>query len=230
MVEIISNYFWVFLLGEYPHGPVGGLAMTLVLSVLALTLTFPAAVVVAVARTHESAILRGVSAVLVYSIRSIPLLMVLFWIYYFLPLLIGRPISAFSTILFGIIVYQTAYLSEVIRAAIDGLPRGQTEAARAIGMSYRSTTIHIVLPQALQNAIPGILNQFIIVIKETSLGYVFAFNELTYAASQVNSMELTKPLQVYTVLALVYFVICYGVSKIAAGIEFKLASRSRNIG
>lgn len=230
MFEIVSKYFWIFLLGEYPHGPVGGLAMTLLLSILSLTLTFPAAVVVAVARTHESAVLRTISAVLVYSIRSIPLLLVLFWIYYFLPILIGRPISAFSTILFGIVVYQTAYLSEVIRAAINGLPRGQMEAARSIGMNFRSMMIHIVLPQALQNAIPGILNQFIIVIKETSLGYVFAFNELTYAASQVNGMELTKPLQVYAILALVYFAICYGVSKIAAGIEFKLASRSRNIG
>ncbi len=230
MLEVISHHFLVFLVGEFPHGPVGGLAMTMILSLLALAITFPAAVVVAVARSHDSALVSSIATIFVYSVRSIPLLLALFWIYYFLPVLTGVPITAFATVLFGIVVYQTAYLSEVIRAAIEALPNGQMEASKALGMRYFTTMRHIILPQALQNAIPGILNQFIIVIKETSLGYIFAFNELTYAASQVNSMELTKPLQVYFILAVVYFAICYSVSRISAGVERGLANRSKAVG
>lgn len=229
MVDILTQYGLVFLIGDYPYGPLGGLAMTLLLSALALVLTFPGAVAMALLRESGSPTLSRSAAVFVNVVRSIPLLMVVFWIYYFFPAATGIAVSAFSTLLFAIVVYQTAYLSEVIRAAIVAIPSGQKEAARSLGLGYVPTTFRIILPQALQNAIPGILNQLIVVIKETSLGYVLAFNELTFAAGQVNSSVLVKPLQVFAVLALLYFAVCYSLSLVSSRIERRIALRSRAI-
>ena len=230
MLEVIQQYGLVFLVGDYPHGQLGGLAMTVLLSMLALGLTFPAAVLVALLRLSERRAAAGVAAGFVTVVRSIPLLMVIFWFYYFLPVLIGVPMTAFMTILLAIVLYQTAYLSEVVRAAILAIPSGQREAAQSLGLSYVPVTLRVILPQALQNAIPGILNQLIITIKETSLGYVLAFNELTYAAGQVNAMALVKPLQVFAILASVYFALCYSLSLVATHMERALHVRVRTIG
>ena len=226
MWQVLTEHGTVLLIGDYPHGPLGGLAMTLLLSFLALALTFPAAVLVALARTAGVRALGACATSFVYAVRSLPLLMLLFWIYYFLPVMTKAPISAFSTILSGIVIYQTAYLSEVIRAAIEALPAGQAEAARSLGLPYGVRTALIVLPQALRNCIPGIVNQFITVVKETSLGYIIAFNELTYAATEVNSALLVKPLQVFAVLAGIYFAICFTLSQCSAWIEHRVDARA----
>lgn len=219
MWDVLRENATVLLIGDYPHGSLGGLAMTLVVSVLALAITFPAAVLVALARTGGLRVLVLPATMFVYAVRSLPLLMLLFWIYYFLPIVTKVPISAFSTILFGIAIYQTAYLSEVVRSAIEALPKGQAEAARALGLRFGARTMRVILPQALRTCIPGIVSQFIMVVKETSLGYIFAFNELTYAASEVNSALLVKPLQVFAVLAAIYFVVCYALSLCSTWIE-----------
>lgn len=225
MLEILSDYGVILLMGDYPHGPVGGLVMTLILSALGLALSFPAALVVALARTSSISILERCATAFAYVVRSVPLLLVIFWVYYFLPVVTGIIISPFTTILSAIVVYQAAYLSEVIRAAIEAVPSGQKEAAQALGLRYVPIMFRIVLPQALQNAIPGMISQFIIVIKETSLGYILAFNELTYAAVEVNAILLTRPIEVYVILAAMYFCICYSLSAVATGVETRLARK-----
>lgn len=225
MFEILRDYGIILLIGDYPHGPVGGLVMTLILSVLGLALSFPSALAVALARTSGIKWLEWSATGFAYVVRSVPLLLVIFWVYYFLPVVTGIVISPFATVLFSIVVYQTAYLSEVIRAAIQAVPSGQTEAAQALGLKYVPITFRIVLPQALQNAIPGMISQFIIVIKETSLGYILAFNELTYAAVEVNAILLTRPIEVYLILAAMYFCICYSLSAVASHVEARLARK-----
>src|SRR3546814_7209357 len=93
----------------------------------------------------------------------------------------------------ALVIYESAYLAEIIRSGIQALPSGQLEAGRSLGLSYTQTMRRIILPQALYNTLPSMLSQFISTVKETSLGFVISVHELTFAAAQVNNMLLTKP-------------------------------------
>lgn len=226
MIDLIRENGFYLLLGEYPKGPVGGLALTLIISIAAMALVFPCAVLVALARTSGIRSLRHVTTVYVTLIRSIPVLLIIFWIYLFAPVIIGFPLSGFTTIVIAIVVYQTAYLSEIIRAGIEALPRGQIEAARALGLRYIPITLRVVLPQVLVNVSPGILNVLTIIVKETSLGYMVGVGELALTASHVNSLTLTKPLQVFALLSIMYFVVCFGIGQVVKLLEVRVGRQS----
>jgi polar amino acid transport system permease protein len=136
MIDILSQYGLSLLVGEYPDGPLGGVALTLVMSVVALVAAFPVAVTVAVARTSPIRSIRRVSSVYVSLVRGIPLLLIIFWAYFVLPLVTGVTTSAAVTVICALVIYEGAYLGEAIRAALQALPKGQTEAARSLGMGY----------------------------------------------------------------------------------------------
>ena len=102
------------------------------------------------------------------------------------------------------------------------MPKGQTEASRSLGLSYVQTMKDVILPQALFNAIPSILNQFISLVKNTSVAYIISVDELTYAAYQVNAQLLTKPVQVYIILAGIYFIICFSLNRFVKLIEKRI--------
>ncbi|SMO89849.1 amino acid ABC transporter permease [Paracoccus laeviglucosivorans] len=219
MLEIIQDYWLTFLIGQYPNGPLGGLAMTLIVAVLSILMSFPIAIGLAVARSSTWRWLRLASACVVNFVRGIPLLMLIFWCYFVIPIMTGYAVSGFWTLVCALTIYEASYLSEVIRAGIASIPKGQTEAARSLGGSYMLTVRSVVLPQALFNVLPGITSQFISTIKETSLGYVIAVNELTFAANQINNQLLTQPLQVFTILAVIYFLLCFLLSRGLSAIE-----------
>ncbi|WP_211464653.1 amino acid ABC transporter permease [Collimonas silvisoli] len=227
MFQILADNWQLFLIGQYPHGPLGGLSVTLILSLLGLGLAFPVSILLALARISPMAVFRMPATVLVYVVRGIPLLMVIFWTYFFLPLLIGRTITGFTTMLCTLVIYQSAYLSEVIRAGIEALPRGQIEASRALGLSYFKTIRHVILPQALYNMTPSMVSQFVSTIKETSLGYVINVPEMTFAANQVNNQLLTKPLPVFMILALTYFIVCFSFTQFADYLERRITHKRR---
>ena len=227
MLDIIREHGLYLLLGEYPKGPLGGLALTLVIALTAMAAVFPCAVLLALARTSGIRWLRWIGATYVTLMRSIPLLLVILWIYLFAPIVLGFTLSGFTTIVISILIYQTAYLSEVIRAGIEALPRGQVEAGKSIGLSYPFITLFIVLPQALVNVSPGILNVLTIIVKETSLGYMVGLGELTLTASHVNSLTLTKPFEVFGLLSLIYFCICFGLSRLIKRLETTIVRRQR---
>ena len=119
-------------------------------------------------------------------------------------------------------IYQSAYLSEIVRAGIQGLPAGQAEAARALGLGYFRTFGWVILPQALFNALPSLISQFISIIKETTLGYMINVQEMTFAANQVNNQLLTQPFQVYAILAITYYLLCYGLTRVATAVEHRI--------
>lgn len=213
MLEVIAQYWPTFLVGQYPNGPLGGLALTLILAVCGLALSLPLALLIALARVSPISWLRRASAVLVNVVRGMPLLMLIFWAYFVIPKLTGEVVSGFWTLLCALVLYESAYLSEVIRSGIEAIPRGQTEASRSLGVGYWTTMRKVVLPQALVNVLPSMTSQFVSTIKETSLGYVISVNELTFAANQVNNLVLTKPLQVFGILAIMYFLVCFSLSR-----------------
>lgn len=208
MLDMLQHHGLLLLIGQYPNGPLGGLALTLILSVAGIALALPVSIGLALALTSPWRALRAPATALVFLVRGVPLLLFIFWVYFAIPALLHVSIPAVGTLLVALVVYESAYLAEVIRAGIEALPKGQTEAARSMGMTYMQARRHIVLSQALYNMLPSMLSQFISTIKETSLGYVISVHELTYSANQLNNTLLTRSFDVYALLALTYFAVC----------------------
>lgn len=222
MLDILRDYWPMFLVGQYPHGPLGGLSLTLILAFCGLLLSMPLALLIALARVSPYRIFSWPSAVLVQVVRGMPFLMLIFWAYFVVPKVTGYLVSGFTTMVCALVIYQSAYLSEVIRAGIEAIPEGQMEASRSLGVGYWKTMGTVVLPQALFNVLPSMTSQFISTIKETSLGYVISVNELTFVANQVNNLVLTKPLQVFGILALMYFVVCFTLSRTLYWVDIRV--------
>lgn len=219
---ILRDNGLLLLIGQYPNGPLGGLAITFIVSVLGITFAFPLGILMALALTSPIKWVRRPVLGIVYLLRGVPLVMLIFWVYFLVPLIIKQPISGVATMLITLVFYQASYLAEIIRAGIQGLPKGQNEAARACGLSYMQTMCKVILPQAIYNMIPSMISQFVSTIKETSLGYVISMNELTFAASQVNNILLTKPFQVFFILAMIYFTLCFSLTNLARYVEKRI--------
>jgi len=223
--EIVRDNWLLLLIGQYPNGPLGGIACTLILSVLGIVLAFPLSVLLALARLSPWRLLNWPATALIYVARGVPLLMIILWVYFLVPLLIGHSVSGFVTMLCTLVLYEGAYLAEVVRAGIEALPKGQMEAARALGHSHLGAMRLVILPQALFNMLPSMLSQFVSTIKETSLGYVISVNELTFAANQINSTLLSKPFQVFAILAGIYFILCFCLTQLARHLERRISRR-----
>jgi polar amino acid transport system permease protein len=225
LIDLIRTYGLYFLIGQYPNGPLGGLALTVLLGSAALLLALPLGVLLALARVSRHRLLRWPVTAIVYTVRGTPLLMVVFWAYFFLPAVTGEKTGQFATMLAALVIFNGAYLAEVVRAGIQGIPRGQTEAARSLGLSYTKTLRRIVLPQALRNMLPSLINQFVTTLKETSLGYIIGLQEVSFIATQINSQVVIHSFAVHGALALTFFVLCFGLSRFAYALERRLAQR-----
>jgi len=225
---ILQDHGMLFLMGQYPNGPLGGVLCTLVISLLAVVLSFPLGVLVGLARLSPWRWLSWPAACWVYTLRGIPLMMVVFWTYFCVPMLIGQNISGFSTMLCTLVIYESAYIAEIVRGSVQALPSGQYEASRALGMSYLKTLRLVILPQALFNALPSLVSQLVSIIKDSTLGYVINVPELTYAANQVSNQLLTKPFQVFAIVALSYYLICFSLTWLANRLEQGIVNKRLN--
>jgi polar amino acid transport system permease protein len=225
IVDILRHYGLQLLVGTYPNGPLGGLALTLLMAVAGLVCAFPLAVAFGIARTSTMRWIAWPVAAVAHTVRGLPVLMLLFWAYFAIPLITGMTISGVTTVICALVAYETAFIGEVIKGGILAIPRGQSQAAKSLGLGYFQTLTSVVLPQALFNSIPSILNQLISLIKNTSLAYIISVNELTFSAYQINTQLLTKPFQVYFILAMTYFVICYALSSLVGRFEARVSRR-----
>ncbi|MEG3001177.1 MAG: amino acid ABC transporter permease [Comamonas sp.] len=222
MLELIQTYWLYFLVGQYPNGPLGGLVLTLILAAMGLLLSLPLGLVFGLMRVSPHRWVRWPITALVYVVRGTPLLMVVFWAYFFLPTVTGVKTDQFWTMLIALVIFDAAYLAEIVRAGIQGLPTGQMECARALGLPYLKAMRTVILPQALRNSLPSLVNQFISTIKETSLGYIIGLAEVSFIASQINALVFTQGAQVFGILAMTYFVLCFGLSRVAYALERRL--------
>ncbi|WP_311273414.1 MULTISPECIES: amino acid ABC transporter permease [unclassified Rhizobium] len=229
MITIVQDNWLLLLIGQYPNGPLGGLANTIILSALAIVLAFPMSILMALARLSKWRLLRVPATVLVYVTRGVPLLMLILWAYFLIPLWTGADVPSFAIMLATLVVYQGAFLSEVIRGGIVALGAGQMDAARALGHGYMGAMRFIILPQALYNMIPSMISTFVATIKDTTLGYVINVPDLTFAASQVNNQLLTQPFQVFLILAIVYYAICWSLTYLANSIERRISRRRAGV-
>lgn len=225
-IELVDTYWLYFLVGRYPEGPLGGLALTLLLAASGLVLALPLGLLLGLARVSLSGVLRGAVALLIYLVRATPLLMVVFWAYFFLPSVTGVRTDQFMTMLMVLVLFNGVYMAEIVRAGIQGVPRGQIEAARSLGLSHAGAMRFVVLPQALRHMLPSLVNQSVSTIKETSLGYIIGLTELSQIATQINTQVFVFPAQVYAILALTYFLLCFGLSRLAYRLERRMGGNA----
>jgi polar amino acid transport system permease protein len=153
--------------------------------------------------------------------RGVPLVMVIFWFWFIIPVFLGRSLPEFSVALTAFVVFEAAYLGEIVRAGIQSVPRGQIEAATATGLTRAQAMRHVILPQALRNMIPALVTQFIVLLKDTSLASIIGYVELTKAAQIVNNREI-RPFELYLCIAVVYWLCSYSMSSYARLLELRL--------
>ena len=225
MIELIQDYWLYFLVGQYPNGPLGGLTLTILLSAAALVLAMPLGLLLGIARVSPFRAVRWPVAMLVQVVRAVPLLLVVFWAYFFLPAVTGVKTGQATTMLMTLVLFDAVYLAEIVKAGIGALPKGQLEGARSLGLSYPQALRLVILPQALRHVSPSLVSQLVATIKATSLGYIIGLSEVTFIATQVNTLVFTKAVEVYIILALTYFILCFGLSRLAFLLERRLNRR-----
>jgi glutamate/aspartate transport system permease protein len=162
------------------------------------------------------------AAVYVNTLRSIPLVMVILWFFLLIPLLIGRPLGAELSAMVTFTVFEAAYYSEIMRAGIQSVPRGQVSAGYAVGMTYAQCMKLIVLPQAFRNMLPVLLTQTIILFQDTSLVYAVGAYDLL-KGFEVAGKNFNRPVEMYLLAAVTYFVICFSLSMLVRQLQKKIA-------
>ncbi len=183
---------------------IDGLGITFLLTGLAAIFGLAGGIVLALLRMSGVRPLAiGVTA-FVNGIRAVPLILVIFWFYFLVPLVIGRSIGSFYSALIAFTIFEAAYFSEIIRAGIKSIPNGQLQAARATGMSYIEAMRFVVLPQAIKAMVPVLITQCIALFQDTSLVYVVGLNDFLTTSSVIASRD-ARLIEFYLFAALVYF-------------------------
>jgi len=162
------------------------------------------------------------AAAYVNTMRSVPLVMVILWFFLLIPLLLGRPLGAELSAFVTFTLFEAAYYSEIMRAGIQSVPKGQVYAGYAMGMTYRQTMQLVVLPQAFRNMLPVLLTQTIILFQDTSLVYAIGAYDLL-KGFEIAGKNFNRPVETYLVAAVVYFVICFGLSMLVRRLQARIA-------
>jgi glutamate/aspartate transport system permease protein len=201
-----------------------GLGVTLELTALTLLGGLILGTPLAVARSAQARIPRYIAIVIIEIVRGSPILMLIFWVYFLLPRVIGTSIGAYTAGLVALVTFNAAYSAEIIRAGIQSVDRGNIEAGRATGLTWYQIVRYIILPQAFSNMKPALMSQAVMVYKTTSLIFVIGVVDFFRAATIVNNREF-KSFEIFTFVALVYFIPCTIISRWSRGMEMRRAHR-----
>lgn len=203
----------------------GGLLLTLIVALTSIMLAFPLGVLLALGRQSTLPVLKSFCTLYIEIIRGLPLIGILFIAQAMLPLVLpGQPtIDRVARAIAGLVFFNAAYLAENIRGGLQSIPRGQTEAAKALGFNTPLTLMLVILPQALRIATPAIVGQFISLFKDTSLLALFALLELTGIARSILAQPnfLGRYAEVYLFVGLIYWAFCYTMSLVSRRLEAK---------
>ena len=188
-----------------------GIKMTFLLTGLAIVGGIILGTFLALLRIAKIPVLSQFSAAYVNFFRSLPLILVIFWLFFLVPLIVGRPVGAFSSVLVAFILFEAAYYSEIIRAGINSVRLGQLAAARAMGLTYIQSMRYVILPKAFRAMTPILLTQAIILFQDTSLVYVVGLRDFLVSAEIVANRD-QRLVEMFLFVALVYFVFCFAAS------------------
>lgn len=184
-----------------------GFGMTLMLTICGLLGGLISGTVLALIRHFRIPGLSQVALAYVSFFRSMPFILILFWIYFLLPLVLGFPVGAFTAAICAFVIFETAYFSEIVRSGIGAVSRGQHHAALALGMTDMQANLYVVVPQAIRKMMPALITQTVIILQDTSLVYVVGLRDFLVSADIVASRD-NKVVELYLFVAVVYLVIC----------------------
>jgi His/Glu/Gln/Arg/opine family amino acid ABC transporter permease subunit len=213
---ILNN--WQFLIVQGLIGIGNFTGGTLRLAIPAMVLGFVLGIFIALARLSERQWIRVPATMYVEFFRGVPLVMVIFWIWFIIPQLLRLPIPEYGVALTAFVIFEAAYFGEIVRAGVQSVARGQVEAARTLGLTATQTMAYVVLPQALRNMVPSLVTQMIVLFKDTSLASIIGYMDLTKAAQIVNNREI-RPFELYLFIAVVYWVFTFSMSRMARRLE-----------
>lgn len=214
--EALLLHLRYLLVGPYPNGPLSGAVLTVWMALLACLAATVAGVGFAVLLDRLDAApglrwltrtLRGVLATL----RAIPVLMLMFWAYFLIPMALGVAVPETATVVAALAAVGAAYIAQSMEAGLRAVGAGQRNAALALGMQPTQALLTIVLPQAWRIMLPSLANQWVSTVKDTSLAYIVGVVELSTAAGQVNSRTVAYPAEVFGAVAVLYFLLCSGI-------------------
>lgn len=214
-IKIITRYWDVFL--------IKGLSTTLALSAIAVFFGAIIGTLLAFGKMGKSRILRGIITAYVEIIRGTPSLLQVYVGYFVVPLLLpSLNVSTYASVAIALTINSSAYVSEVIRSGIQAVDKGQTEAARSLGLTQSQAMIKVVLPQAVKNILPALGNEFITIIKETSLASTFFVGDLMTSYLTVNGKEFL-PLQCLLIVGIIYFILTFILGRGVSALERRLS-------
>jgi polar amino acid transport system permease protein len=199
--------------------------LTFYLAVVSLVFSFFGGLILGLLCVSRNRFIKYPTLAIVNAVRGMPLLMVIFWMYFLLPVLMGRTTPESWTVIMALTVFTSAYMSQIVQAGIEGIARGQTEAALSTGLHHWQAMLFILLPQGLRNMIPSFVNQFVSMIKDTSLAFIVGVSELTHVGTQVNNRTMIYPTEIFFFIAVVYFIICFAFTSLSRWLETRLAWR-----
>jgi glutamate/aspartate transport system permease protein len=208
--NLITNFIWK------------GLVFSVQLTLIAMVGGIIIGTLLALMRLSGKKWLVMAAAFYVNTLRSIPLVMVILWFFLLIPLLIGRSLGAELSAVITFTVFEAAYYSEIMRAGIQSVSKGQVNAGYAVGMTYTQCMQLIVLPQAFRNMLPVLLTQTIILFQDTSLVYAIGAYDLL-KGFEVAGKNFNRPVEAYLLAAIVYFVICFSLSMLVRRLQKKIA-------
>jgi His/Glu/Gln/Arg/opine family amino acid ABC transporter permease subunit len=217
---IVANFRFLIVQGLLGLGGFAG--GTLRLAIPAIALGFALGILVGLARLASAPWIRLPATAYVEFFRGVPLVMVIFWIWFIIPQVLRLPVPEYGVALTAFVIFEAAYFGEIVRAGVMSVPRGQVEAAHSVGLSGVQTMVAVVLPQALRNMVPSLVTQMIVLFKDTSLASIIGYVDLTKAAQIVNNREI-RPFELYLFIALVYWVFAYSMSRVARRFEHRAA-------
>ncbi|GGC06680.1 MAG: amino acid ABC transporter permease [Pelagibaca sp.] len=229
-----GNWGWYVIDPSTPQGQsnvrflIGGFWATIQLSLIAAALSMTIGLLVALPGMSTNRWIRLPSRIYIEFVRAIPLLPMLFWVFYGLPVVMrsmGMPITidAFWGAIITLAISDSAFTAEIYRSGIQSIPKGQTEAARTVGLTYNQTMRYVVLPQAIRRILPPLANQFIYIVKMSAFASVIGMQELTRRANELVVTEY-RPLEIYTLLILEYLVLVLIISFFVRWLERKMGS------
>jgi glutamate/aspartate transport system permease protein len=204
------------------HFLVEGMQTTLILTLIAIGGGLLLGTLLALARLSPFRVLSYCAGSYVNFFRSMPLILVIFWFYFLVPHILGRPVGGFYSVLVAFVMFEAAYYCEIMRAGIQSVRRDQIYAGQALGLTYSQNMRYVVLPQAFRNMVPILLTQAIILFQDTSLVYVVGIKDFLVSADLVANRE-NRVLEMFTTVALVYFVICLSGSLFVKRLQRKYA-------
>lgn len=202
---------WTGILRALVFGTLQAAAWALVLALILGTL-------LAVGRLSRTAILRLPAVAVIEFFRGVPLLILIFFFFLGFPLAFGISLPLMWALVLGLMLYNGAVIAEIIRAGVQALPRGQTEAALSIGMTGGQTLRSVLLPQAFRIMLPALISQLVVLLKDTSLGFIIGYTELL-AYTDRASISLGNPIQLLSLTALIYIAINLALSRLAVYVE-----------